>query len=177
MNLSNSTAMLITPLLGLSYAYAVADFSKNKARASYQSARPFYITLTEENTNAMSVPAILYVEDNNLLRHAVKDILEQAGWHVESCADVGIALGLMTCRTHYNLLLIDNELPSITGLELTRRARQIKHLQDTPIILISLQDLATQAHLAGATAFLRKPNNLVQLLDTIRHLLALPDKK
>jgi CheY-like chemotaxis protein len=120
----------------------------------------------------MSVPAILYIEDNRLLLHTVKDILEQAGWHVDHCCDVGLALGIMQHRTHYNLLLIDNELRSLTGLDLTRRARQIKHLKHTPIILISLHGLATEARLAGANAFLRKPNNLVELLDTIRRLLA-----
>ncbi len=124
----------------------------------------------------MSIPAILYVEDNHLLLQTVKDVLEMAGWHVEPCSDVGIALGLMEHRTHYNLLLLDNELRGLTGLQLTRRARQIPHLQQTPIILISLEDLAQQAHTAGANAFLRKPNNLIELLDTIRLLLATSGK-
>jgi CheY-like chemotaxis protein len=78
----------------------------------------------------------------------------------------------MTCRTHYNLLLLDNELHGFSGLELTRRARQLPHLEQTPIILISLEDRAAEARSAGADEFLRKPNNLVDLLDTIRRLLA-----
>jgi CheY-like chemotaxis protein len=122
----------------------------------------------------MSIPVILYVENNTLLMQTIKDILEMAGWHVEPCSDVGIAIGLMTYRTHYNLLLFDNELPGFTGLELTRRARRIPHLQQTPIILISLEDCAEEAQRAGADAFLRKPSNLVDLLDTIRRLLAAP---
>ncbi len=125
----------------------------------------------------MSIPAILYVEDNRLLLQTVKDVLEMAGWHVEPCSDVGIALGLIEIRKHYNLLLFDNELHGLTGLDLVRRARQLPHLQHTPIILISLKDCAEEAHLAGATAFLRKPNNLVDLLDTIRRLLAIPRKR
>jgi CheY-like chemotaxis protein len=125
----------------------------------------------------MSVPAILYVEDNRLLLQTVKDVLEMAGWHIEPCTDVGIALGLMEIRTHYNLLLLDNELHGITGLELICRARKIPHLTETPITLISLQDCAQEAHTAGAIAFLRKPNNLIELLDTIRQLLAIPDKR
>ena len=169
--------MLIYSTLGIELRMTVAWFSNNKERASYQSARPFYITLLTENTYTMSIPSILYVEDNRLLMQTVKDILEMAGWHVEPCSDVGIALGLMETRTHYNLLLLGNELHGITGLELISRARQIPHLQQTPIILISLQDCAQQAHLAEANAFLRKPNNLVELLDTIRHLLAISDER
>jgi CheY-like chemotaxis protein len=120
----------------------------------------------------MSIPAILYVEDNRLLMQTVKDILEMAGWHVEPCSDPIMALALMEHRTHYNLILLDNEMPIFNGLELTRRARALPHLANTPIILISLQDLNQQAHHAGANAFLRKPNNLIDLLDTIRRLLA-----
>lgn len=80
----------------------------------------------------MSIPSILYVEDHLLLMHTIKDVLEMAGWHVQPCSDVGIALGLMETRTHYNLLILDNELHGITGLELIRRARQIPHLHPPP---------------------------------------------
>jgi DNA-binding response OmpR family regulator len=53
-----------------------------------------------------------------------------------------------------------------------RRARRLAHRRETPIILISLEDCADDARLAGADAFLRKPNNLIELVDTIRRLLA-----
>ena len=40
-----------------------------------------------------------------------------------------------------------------------------------PIILISMEDHDAQARAAGANTFLRKPNNLVELLDNVRRLL------
>ncbi len=125
----------------------------------------------------MSVPAILYVENNRLLMLSVKDVLEMAGWHIEHCSDSCMALALMEHRQHYNLLLLDNELHGFNGLELTRRARQITHLKHTPIILISIEDCADEALRAGANEFLRKPNNIVELLDTIRRLLPTPHSK
>jgi DNA-binding response OmpR family regulator len=61
-----------------------------------------------------------------------------------------------------------------SGLGLVRRARANPHRARMPIILISLEDIEREAMEAGADAFLRKPNNLVELVDTIRRLLASP---
>jgi CheY-like chemotaxis protein len=125
----------------------------------------------------MAVPAILYAEDNRILLHAVKDVLEMAGWHIEEVHEGCMALAMMEHITRYNLLLLDNEIPCLSGLELVRRARRIPHLKRTPIILISVNDLAAQARQAGANEFLRKPNNIVDLLDTIRRLLGAQGSK
>lgn len=125
----------------------------------------------------MTVPAILYVEDNLILARTVRDVLEMAGWHVEHCADSCMARALMENRKHYDLLLLDNELSGFSGLKLVRRARELPHLRRTPIILVSLEDCAKQAHKAGANEFLRKPHNIVTLLDTIRLLLSAQGKR
>jgi DNA-binding response OmpR family regulator len=125
----------------------------------------------------MTVPAILFTGNNRVLTESIKDVLEMAGWHIELCDDGCMARALMENRKHYNLLLFDNEVRGISGLELTRRARQVPHLKQTPIILISVQDLADEALRAGANEFLRKPHNIVELLDTVRRLLNPPDKE
>ncbi|HST51081.1 MAG TPA: hypothetical protein VLJ61_03645 [Pyrinomonadaceae bacterium] len=54
---------------------------------------------------------------------------------------------------------------------LVQRVRQKANRRKTPVILISLEDIADEAREAGADAFLRKPNNLITLVDTIRRLL------
>lgn len=77
-------------------------------------------------------------------------------------------------KEHFDLLLLDHEIRGISGLELTRRVRCMPHRKETPIILLSLEDLADEAREAGADAFLRKPNNLIELVDTIRRLLPAP---
>jgi CheY-like chemotaxis protein len=77
-------------------------------------------------------------------------------------------------KEHYDLLVLDNEADRLDGLTLTRRVRRMPHRKETPIILMSLEDLEAEAHAAGADAFLRKPYNLIELVDTIRHLFAAP---
>jgi CheY-like chemotaxis protein len=114
---------------------------------------------------------ILYVEQNQMLLQTVRDVLEFAGWYVKPCSDDGYAVAYVEGEEHFDLLLIDHDSRGFSGLSLTERARRQPHRRETPIVLISLQDLADEARRAGADAFLRKPNNLIELVDTIRRLL------
>jgi CheY-like chemotaxis protein len=114
---------------------------------------------------------ILYVEQNQMLLQTVRDVLEFAGWYVRPCSGEGYAVAYVESQEHFDLLLIDHDFRGFSGLKLTERARRKPHRRKTPIILISLEDLADEAQRAGADAFLRKPNNLIELVETIRRLL------
>ncbi|HEY9403577.1 MAG TPA: response regulator [Pyrinomonadaceae bacterium] len=114
---------------------------------------------------------ILYVEDDELLRVTVQDTLELEGWRLESCGDGLAALSLLESAQRYDLLLFDNDLPGVSGLELLRHARMLPYRQRTPIVIISATDCAREAHRAGADAFLKKPDDINQLASTIARLL------
>lgn len=120
---------------------------------------------------------ILYVDDNRILLLTVKDTLELEGWHIDTCADGLDALAKIESRTRFDLLLLDNDLPGVGGLELTRRARDLKHRQHTPIIVISADEIEAEARRAGADEFLRKPNDIHSIVETISRLLAPSRKK
>lgn len=114
---------------------------------------------------------ILFVEDNMLVADAIRDTLEFEGWHVESCPDGGSALRKVEGDDHFDLILLDDDLPGVSGLELTNRARGLLHRQSTPIIIISASNCQTAARDAGANAFLKKPQDILALVPTITHLL------
>jgi CheY-like chemotaxis protein len=117
-------------------------------------------------------PAIIfYVEQNQMLLQTVRDVLEFAGWYVKPCSSDGHAVAYVESKEYFDLLLFDHDFRGLSGLALTERARGLPHRRKTPIILISLEDLADEARKAGADAFLRKPNNLITLVDTIKRLL------
>jgi DNA-binding response OmpR family regulator len=116
------------------------------------------------------------VEQNRLLLQTVQDVLEFAGWYVKPCPDEGYAVAYVeSAGHHFDLLLIDHDFRGFSGLKLAERARRQPHRKKTPIVLISLEDVADGALRAGADAFLRKPNNLIELVDTIKRLLDAPD--
>jgi DNA-binding response OmpR family regulator len=152
-----------------------------KERAHLTRARVPVINLfspPENKTPMRSRPVvILYVEENRMLLQTVCDVLEFAGWYVKRCSDSFYARALLEQEEHFDLLLLDHELRGMSGTELARRARRLPHRQETPIILISLEDCREEARRAGADAFLRKPNNLIELVDTIRRLLVAPDSE
>jgi CheY-like chemotaxis protein len=110
---------------------------------------------------------ILYVEQNRMLLQTVRDVLEFAGWYVRPCSDDGYAVAYVESQEHFDLLLIDHDFRNFSGLALTERARRQPHRQKTPVVLISLEDITDEAKRAGADAFLRKPNNLIELVETI----------
>jgi DNA-binding response OmpR family regulator len=114
---------------------------------------------------------ILHVEDNRLVADAIRDMLKFEGWRVTLCESGLAGLREIESATHYDLLLLDNELPQIDGWQLIRYARTLAHRQQTPIILTSARDCTTVARSVGADAFLRKPEGINSLVSTITRLL------
>jgi CheY-like chemotaxis protein len=114
---------------------------------------------------------ILYAEDFKAIADAVRDTLDMEGWRVEVCADGLAALSRIEGSGHYDLLMFDNELPRVSGLELVRRARQMPHRAWTPIIVVSASEVGAEARRAGADVFLRKPQDMGLLIGTVRGLI------
>lgn len=133
------------------------------------------MSVKKKTTPTRPPPLVLYAEDNCLLAEPVKDVLELAGCRVEHCTDGVMALARLRTAAHrgvrYDLVLLDHELPNVSGLEVTRAARAVKEWEGTPIIVLSLEDCAGEARAAGADEFMRKPHNLLTLADAVRRLL------
>ncbi|HKP72488.1 MAG TPA: response regulator [Pyrinomonadaceae bacterium] len=117
------------------------------------------------------MPNILYVEDDAVVSLMVKETLEAEGWHVECCANGLLGLSKIDGGEHYDLLLLDNELPGVSGLELTRRARVLSHRKETPVVMFSASEYGREARAAGANVFLNKPEGIKTLAETVRRLL------
>jgi DNA-binding response OmpR family regulator len=114
---------------------------------------------------------ILYVEDDKLVSAAVRDLLEAEGYAVECCADGNAALNRIAGGISYDLLLLDDDLPGVSGIELARYARRLARYSCTPIIMLSAGEHEDEARRAGADVFLRKPEGASRLLEEVRHLL------
>ncbi|MDX6404619.1 MAG: two-component system, OmpR family, response regulator TrcR [Blastocatellia bacterium] len=69
--------------------------------------------------------SILHVEDNPQIAKLINDIVASEEWRVELCADGYAALDKLTGKDHYDLFLIDNDIPGLSGLELIQRARDL----------------------------------------------------
>jgi CheY-like chemotaxis protein len=114
---------------------------------------------------------ILHVEDNQAVAGMIKESLESEGWQVEACADGTEALERIRSDAHFDLLLLDYELPGLNGIELMQQARALAHRRGIPVILLSGTAVEEAVMRAGANAFLRKPEDISSVVETISHLL------
>ena len=122
--------------------------------------------------SALAATTVMTVEDDPIVRADLRLILEDAGFSV--CADArdGVEAVELARQHRPDLILLDLVLPSLDGVEATRR---ILGEQDVAIVAVTghanepLLDLAREA---GATATLTKPFSDRQLVGTIRGILA-----
>lgn len=114
---------------------------------------------------------ILYVEDHRLVADAVRDTLEAEGWRVVACVDGAAALTKIASGARYDLLITDNHLPNVDGLELVRYVRRLKHRAELPVVMFSAVDCEAEACQAGVNVFLRKPDDIQRLIPAINQLL------
>ncbi len=121
----------------------------------------------------MSGKTILYVEDNELNRKIVRALLKRTAYRLIEAFDgeAGVALAL---EARPDLILMDIQLPKISGIEAMRRLRAEAATAATPMIALTSFALAgdeQKAKEAGATAYLPKPYSPFELLGLIRKLL------
>jgi len=121
----------------------------------------------------MSAKTILYIEDNEMNRKIVRDLLKRTKYTLIEAHDgeAGVAKAL---EARPDLILMDIQLPKISGLEATKRLRAEAATANTPIIAITSFALSgddVKAKEAGATAYLAKPYSPFDLLNLIRKIL------
>jgi len=121
--------------------------------------------------------SILHAEDNEPLANLINEMLSDEGWRVELCVDGDSALRNLTSDERIDLLLVDNELPGLSGLDLVKRTRKMTHRRRTPIVMLSGNDCETEAWRAGVDAFLKKPQQVKDLPSTISRLLRVDSKQ
>jgi CheY-like chemotaxis protein/Tfp pilus assembly protein PilF len=115
--------------------------------------------------------SILHAEDNKPIANMINEMLSGEGWQIDLCEDGDSALRRLTSDERIDLLLVDNELPGLSGLDLVKRTRKMTHRRRTPIVMLSGNDCETEAWRAGVDAFLKKPEQVGDVPSTISRLL------
>ena len=121
----------------------------------------------------MSDKTILYVEDNEFNRKIVRQLLAKTSYRLREAVDgeQGVASALATPP---DLILMDIQLPKMSGLDATRQLRNDPRTAAVPIIVVTSFALSgdeQKATAAGATAYLAKPYSPRALLAKIREIV------
>jgi CheY-like chemotaxis protein len=121
-------------------------------------------------------PHILIVDDHQMARRALKLFLEQQGYSCEEADDGMSALAKLEAGQAVNLIISDNQMPVMSGMELLIKIKIHSHFSSIPVILYSgniPEDLRKQAQQVGAHPVLTKPYSFVDLLATVKKTLSL----
>ena len=116
---------------------------------------------------------ILVVEDNDLNRKLFCDVLKNQGYAVEPVADGEEALDAAR-RFVPNLIIMDIQLPTISGLELIEAAKADKVLRAIPVLAVTAyagKGDEERIRDAGADGYLSKPVSIGPFMAAVRELL------
>jgi DNA-binding NarL/FixJ family response regulator len=125
-------------------------------------------------THRHTILKVLVVDDHALLRTGLLLILQELDKDVEvlEAAECETAFELASLHPDLDLVLLDHQLPNITGLEALDRFGR-KH-PELPIIIVSgvaTQFVMRQAMLKGAAGFIAKSGASEEFLQTLRRVL------
>ncbi|PWB80366.1 MAG: response regulator [Candidatus Methylomirabilota bacterium] len=121
----------------------------------------------------MNKKLILHVEDNQYNRKIIRDLLSKNCYEVIEAYDGEAALDALA-RRRPDLILMDVQLPKLSGLDATRRIRANPILAEIPVIAITSFALSGDDRLAfeaGCNAYIAKPFSPRDLLEMIRGFL------
>ena len=108
-------------------------------------------------------PSILIVDDDDVMRETLSDVLKKADYEVHSVGSGGETLSVLK-KNVVDLILLDMKLPDVDGLELLRKIKEF----DTEILVIIMtaySDIqnAVSAMKSGAYHYINKPFDLEEL--------------
>ena len=121
--------------------------------------------------------SVLVIDDDAKMRELLTSILEGEGYSVETAEDGKHAIGFCK-KLPFDAALIDIELPDIKGTELLKALKEIQPKMSKIIITghPSIEN-AMKAVNEKADGYILKPFNPVELLETIKRLLAEKQKE
>ncbi len=117
---------------------------------------------------------IFCVDDSPIVRQIVQSSLEVEGYAVETAANGLEALENAKINNNIDLFLLDINMPKLDGLNLLKELRKLDHHQNTPVIMITSEDMADKKAMAkksGATGWIVKPFKPIDLIKIIRKIL------
>ena len=128
--------------------------------------------MTNDSTNG-SAKTVLVVEDNELNMKLFHDLLEAHGYNILQTKDGMDALRI--AREHRpDLILMDIQLPEVSGLEVTKWIKEDENLKSIPVIAVTafaMKGDEEKIRDGGCEAYIAKPISVTNFLETVRKFL------
>lgn len=114
---------------------------------------------------------VLIVEDNELNMKLFNDLLEANGYTTLQSRN-GVAAVDLARKHRPNLILMDIQLPEVSGLEVTAWLKQDEELKHIPVIAITafaMKGDEEKIRARGCEAYLSKPISVRTFLETVKN--------
>ncbi len=119
---------------------------------------------------------VLVVEDNELNMKLFHDLLEANGYNIVQTRNGLEAIDL--AREHHpDLILMDIQLPEVSGLEVTKWIKEDDDLRAIPVIAVTafaMKGDEERIRQGGCEAYLSKPISVTKFLDTVKTYIGEP---
>jgi two-component system, cell cycle response regulator DivK len=126
-------------------------------------------TEAEPGVTAAMQKTVLVVEDNELNMKLFNDLLEAHGYKVVQTRDGLSALEI--ARKHMpDLILMDIQLPEVSGIEVTKWLKEDEQLRHIPVIAVTafaMKGDEQKIREGGCEAYISKPISVMSFLKTI----------
>jgi two-component system, cell cycle response regulator DivK len=116
---------------------------------------------------------ILVVEDQDDNRRIIRDLLSSVGYEMIEALD-GAAGVKLAASERPDLILMDIQLPEVSGLEVTKWIKEDDNLKSIPIIAVTafaMKGDEEKIREGGCEAYIAKPISVVQFLETVDRFL------
>lgn len=116
---------------------------------------------------------VLIVEDNELNMKLFHDLLEAHGYEILQTRD-GIEALKIARQERPDLILMDIQLPEVSGLEVTKWLKEDDNLRHIPVIAVTafaMKGDEEKIREGGCEAYIAKPISVSHFLETVRKFL------
>ncbi|UZE51769.1 response regulator [Rhodopseudomonas sp. P2A-2r] len=116
---------------------------------------------------------VLIVEDNELNMKLFRDLLEAHGYNTAGTSNGFEALDLVR-KLHPDLILMDIQLPQVSGLEVTRWIKDDPELRAIPVVAVTafaMKGDEERIREGGCEAYLSKPISVGKFIETVRRFI------
>ncbi len=128
----------------------------------------------DDSVQRAETKTVLIVEDNELNMKLFNDLLEAHGYETLQTRD-GID-ALKIAREHKpDLILMDIQLPEVSGLEVAKWIKEDDALKSIPIIAVTafaMKGDEENIKQGGCEAYIAKPISVARFLETVEHFLS-----
>jgi two-component system, chemotaxis family, chemotaxis protein CheY len=126
-----------------------------------------------------SYTPILIVDDHQAMRRTIANLMRKQGFSNLFYAENGQMAWDLLQRQRFGLVLLDWNMPKMSGIEVLRKVRESEDLTGMPILMVTAEaekNQVLEAHYCGVTDYIVKPFTPLVLETKVKALLEMAEK-